>query len=603
MTSLIRSGEEFPVSTTLVGDQTRPAVAALSNGRFVVAWNDDSETGPDGSGSAVRAQIFNPDGSVFGDQFLVNGSKSGSQVHPTVAALSGGRFVIAWQDNGENAGDKSGPAVRAQVFGADGNKSGGEFLVNSTTDQDQSVPSITALSGGRFVVAWMDFSQSPDDDWGEAVRAQIYRADGEKFGGEFLVNSETRMGQGFPATAALVNGGFVVVWADSSETGDDTSQEGIRAQRFDADGNRLGNEFQVNATTAKAQFSPEVATLADGRFVVAWTDRSETGGDKSGAAIRAQIFKANGARDGGEFLVNSTTHDDQIEAAITALADGRFVIAWKDLSKDSNAAVRAQAFDVDGGKSGEEFLVSAVSVNFQEGSTLAGLPDGRLIALWADRGRGTNSDIRGQLFDVPRIGSKNGDTIEGDKTGDVILGEAGNDELSGGAGADRLDGGSGGDKLDGGSGADSLDGGAGGDRVVGGGGGDTLAGGAGRDQLTGDVPTTGHAGKAAVAKSGGSDVFLFAELGKTHFDRIMDFRPREDQIALDRDVFKGIGARLDKGEFKVGAKATDGNDRVIYDRENARLYFDNDGKGGTGQKIFAELKTAVKLTAADFDMI
>ncbi len=49
-------------------------------------------------------------------------------------------------------------------------------------------------------------------------------------------------------------------------------------------------EFVVNTTTAGFQFQSSVAALADGRFVVSWTDQSATGGDASFEAIRGQVF-------------------------------------------------------------------------------------------------------------------------------------------------------------------------------------------------------------------------------------------------------------------------------------------------------------------------
>jgi len=63
---------------------------------------------------------------------------------------------------------------------------GTEFLINTTTTGDQVAPSITALADGRFVVAWQDFSASPDDPSGYAGRAQVFNADGSPSGAEFL---------------------------------------------------------------------------------------------------------------------------------------------------------------------------------------------------------------------------------------------------------------------------------------------------------------------------------------------------------------------------------------------------------------------------------
>jgi len=54
------SGPQFMIPTTTALDQTSPAAVALPDGSFAVAWNDQSHTGADQSGYAVRARIIYP---------------------------------------------------------------------------------------------------------------------------------------------------------------------------------------------------------------------------------------------------------------------------------------------------------------------------------------------------------------------------------------------------------------------------------------------------------------------------------------------------------------------------------------------------------------
>ena len=81
--------------------------------------------------------------------------------------------------------------MRGQIFAADGLKSGTEFLVNTTTASAQFDSSVTALADDRFVVTWTDASATGGDTSGDAVRGQIFAADGSKSGPEFLVNTTT----------------------------------------------------------------------------------------------------------------------------------------------------------------------------------------------------------------------------------------------------------------------------------------------------------------------------------------------------------------------------------------------------------------------------
>ena len=68
-----------------------------------------------------------------------------------------------------------------------------------------------------------------------------------------------------------------------------------------------------------------------------WRGRifSHTGGDTSGnGRPRRSCSMPTAARSGAEFLVNTTTTNDQHSPTITALADGRFAVAWTDLQPD-----------------------------------------------------------------------------------------------------------------------------------------------------------------------------------------------------------------------------------------------------------------------------
>ena len=92
----------------------------------------------------------------------------------------------------------------------------------------------------------------------------------------------------------------------------------------------LRSEILVNTETAGYQSNPLATELVNGGFVVTWTDSSGTLGDADGASIKAQVFGADGAKIGSEFLVNTATASDQYNPTITGLSNGRFVVTWYD---------------------------------------------------------------------------------------------------------------------------------------------------------------------------------------------------------------------------------------------------------------------------------
>ncbi len=144
-------------------------------------------------------------------------------------------------------------------------------------------------------------------------------------GEDFQLSSSSEREQADVSFAALPGGGIVAVWRDE----DGYNDLGIRAQIFDSYGIRIGEEFAVNLMTTGVQASPSVEALPTGGFVVTWTD--ESAGYPAGFDVHGQIFDANGARVGAEFVVNSSTDGFQTEPFVTALANGGFVITGRML--------------------------------------------------------------------------------------------------------------------------------------------------------------------------------------------------------------------------------------------------------------------------------
>jgi 6-phosphogluconolactonase (cycloisomerase 2 family) len=408
---------EFLVNTTTANDQFEPAITTLSGGGFVAVWTDNSaavgrvgnfkpKKGKklsgiamvnDTSGSAVRAQRYDVNGVPQGGEFLVNTSTTNTQDTPAIDALSDGGFVIAWKDSSNGSDDD----IRAQRYDATGTAQGGEFLVNTLTANNQHNPSIAALSGGGFVIAWEDFSVSSG-----AIKARRYDVTGVAQGTEFPINSISESFVGEPDMAGLSDGGFAVTWRVNALSGGDTSGGSVRVRRFDVSGMAQGIETQVNTTTINNQFSPVLAAFPAGGFVIAWEDASQTGGDTSQNAIRAQRYDATGAAQGSEFLVNTTTTKIQSLPSVTTQSNGGFIIAWDDFSNAFNDDIRAQRYDASGNKLGNEFVANTTTTSGQTRSSIAALSGDLFVIAWQD-GSQTGGDtssaaIRANIFGKPQ---------------------------------------------------------------------------------------------------------------------------------------------------------------------------------------------------------
>ncbi len=563
--------------------------------------------------------------------FVVNSTTVQDQFNPSITALADGRLVVTWYSN---EGPGTGYDIRARIYNADGTAAGNDFVVSSTILQSQVDPNITALADGRLVVTWYSYDNGANYD----IRARIYNADGSASGNDFVVNSTAVQHQYDPNITALADGRFVMTWdstdngansdirariynADGSAAGNDFvvnstiaqnqfipsitaladgrlvvtwySNEGaatsndIRARIYNADGSAAGNDFVVNSTTVQDQYSPSITALADGRFVMTWYS-NDNGANYD---IRARIYNADGSAAGNDFVVNSTTVQDQSRPGITALADGRFVMTWQSNDNGTNSDIRARIYNADGSASGNDFIVNSTTANNQYNPSITALADGRLVVTWdSNEGAATGNDIRSAIIDPNRFsGTSLADFWSGGSAVDTMYGYAGDDVFHGNGQSDFLYGGDGGDSLYGESGDDALHGGASNDFLFGGLGDDKLTGGRGLDKLTG--------GK-------GNDQFIYHSQYEGG-DTVVKFQSG-DKFAFQGSAFGGLKAgKLDSKMFVASSKnkALDANDHFIFRTGDDTLWYDADGKGGAVSILIADLTNNYDLKAGDILII
>jgi Ca2+-binding RTX toxin-like protein len=170
------------------------------------------------------------------------------------------------------------------------------------------------------------------------------------------------------------------------------------------------------------------------------------------------------------------------------------------------------------------------------------------------------------LFDNPEIPLTQVISATGNNLNNTITGNQHDNDLYGEAGKDALNGGLGEDSLHGGAGRDTLKGGA------------------------------------------GRDVFVFDTKPNkaTNLDRITDYNVKEDTLWLDNAIFKKLGPgtedspeRISKSFFKVGSKAQDKDDYVLYNSKTGVLSYDADGSGKGKAVEIAQLSKNLKMTYDD----
>lgn len=451
----------------IVNEATRntvPVVVRLEDGRLVVVF----DTPNDGDERDIYGRFLDDEGPT-GAVFKINTTTAGEQGLPAVAAIEGG-FVVTWVDRGIDGRDWQ---IRGQRYDVDGDKVGAEFTV-TTAVGNQTTPSVTALEGGGFVVVWHDKSYERTYRDFDLIKAQVFNAAGAKVGGEIAL-SPTPSGlffyaQAEPDVVALADGGFVMSWTEQGADGD-VYDTGVRAQVFNADGSARSGRIIVNTATAGFQGTSATAVLADGRIMVVY---SELVSPFEPLKLKGQLLSATGQELGGEITFDHDT-ETPFSPEIVALANGNYVLVWEG---GTAVGVFVREFQPDGTAVGETIRVNSNNGGTYLYSHVAATEDG-FVVVWGTSGPGGGDTVRAQYFtssggpvDPGDTPSEGDDDLEGDGGPNVIDGLGGNDEIRGEGGDDDLKGGSGSDKLYGGDGNDDLDGGTGVDDMTGGAGDD-----------------------------------------------------------------------------------------------------------------------------------
>jgi hypothetical protein len=89
-------GVQFQVNTYTTNSQGFPDVAMQPDGDFFVVWQSDGAPSGDTSDESVRGQRYASNGSSVGAEFQINAWTTGSQYYPAVAAESDGDFLVVW---------------------------------------------------------------------------------------------------------------------------------------------------------------------------------------------------------------------------------------------------------------------------------------------------------------------------------------------------------------------------------------------------------------------------------------------------------------------------------------------------------------------------
>ncbi|MGU3539666.1 hypothetical protein [Methylobacterium sp. A54F] len=244
------------------GNQTASDITALATGGYVVTWADTPTSGS----SSTHARVYGATGKpTSGDILIGPGDQS------SVTALPSGGFAVALLRPASDSNPQA--SLNVRLFGADGAPRAGATTLNAQPDASDllpRLPTITALSDGRLLVAWAT-------GWGPTgsrLVGSILSPDGAVLTGPLQLSSTISYDTGgFTdlAVSPLGDGGFTL-----ASVGQTASLLGLSGsykyglagvQIFDRDGK---SKTQL-ITLSNGQITPiSATTLPDNQVAIAY---------------------------------------------------------------------------------------------------------------------------------------------------------------------------------------------------------------------------------------------------------------------------------------------------------------------------------------------
>ncbi len=294
-----RLGTEIHVNEFLPSAQTRPDVAFAPTGEAWIVWES---FGQDGQGAGVFGRRFGPtkDGQFgpISGELVIAESTLGQQDAPAVVTDAAGRALVTWTSTHLGR-----PVAMGRLFDASGQPAGGEFRLSDQSEGRESMASAAATPQG-FVTTW---ASADANGFPQGIHARLVGPTGP--GKAAIVTVAAQAGQWHiePSISSAADGRIVIAWmADTSQSG----AYQVLARQFGSSLEPVGDVLTVATASEGYKSGASVAMASDGRFVVSFNEygqRDPQAPEQRPAVpstVFAREFDAQGQAIGDRFQVN-----------------------------------------------------------------------------------------------------------------------------------------------------------------------------------------------------------------------------------------------------------------------------------------------------------
>jgi hypothetical protein len=374
---------DFPVSDLPTYSVYRPAIASAPNGSYAVTWGDErfgNTNRANGAGN-IFGRIIGSNGSPLTASFRVDDIVANTYYtdywvfFSSPLFLPSGQLVVVWHVNGASgiSGIQSNDVYYTSFNGTTGARLGAGVQLNKvgTASSGQATrPNVTYRPPSTFLAVY-EYSKNGSNIGGTLVDI----SSGAQLGDAFEMSDNAINNRIYPHAAS--NGSSTVtVWTDARTD----AQGDIYSERIN--GNTLAStNVKVNDDAAGGynQYA-RVAMDALGNYVVVWIDaRANLTGD-----LYAQRFDAQGNKIGANFkLTKSNSRIHEYPPGISMKSDGSFVVTWADSLKQvgKNWSIKTRFF----GSAGQQLsdVIEVTTAPSLQPDVKIG-PNGAVYYVWLD---------------------------------------------------------------------------------------------------------------------------------------------------------------------------------------------------------------------------
>ena len=362
----------------LVGDQVNAVMASFGSTAFVV-WQDNAI---DGDGLGIGSRVLDLDTGAASPQILrVNQQALFDQQNPSIATLSDGSAIVAWQ-----SGKVGKQSIHARRLSRTGAPVGDEWVVASAdADSSHKAPVVASIPGRGFAMAWQVVGV---DGVSSKIHIQSFNLAGKPDSARRVVGTSALVDRS-PALAVLSNGDLAVAWVAEHASADVLNLGGgatrreanadIFAQILQADGT-AASPIWINGSASPCD-RPSVASLPSGRWLVGWSEFDLEG--SSSWDVRAATLSNSGVVLSSPVTLNDYRSFDQNGLRLTAGPEGALAVWCTRGADGSGLGIAGRGITESGMVAGEEVLLNQTRRNDQFAPSVTVTPSG-YRAVWSD---------------------------------------------------------------------------------------------------------------------------------------------------------------------------------------------------------------------------